>query len=70
MGEISEGNLISELKEKQQVLCILTSRKRVQRVYEALKGEKCISPVYLHVSKAPKNNFRRDNKGTEGRQAM
>lgn len=39
MGEISEGNLISELKEKQQVLCILTSRKRVQRVYEALKGE-------------------------------
>lgn len=39
MGEISEGNLISELKEKQQVLCILNSRKRVQRVYEALKGE-------------------------------
>lgn len=43
MGEISEGNPISELKEKQQVLCILTSRKRVQRVYEALKGKMYIT---------------------------
>ena len=36
MGEISEGNLISELKEKQQVLCILNSRKRVPVSYTHL----------------------------------
>lgn len=52
MGEISEGNLISELKEKQQVLCILTSRKRVQRVYEALKGE---NVYHLSIYMYPKH---------------
>lgn len=39
IGEISEETLISELEEKQQVLCILNSRKRVQRVYGSLKGK-------------------------------
>ena len=39
IGEISEEELISKLQERQQVLCILNSRKRVQRVYESLKGK-------------------------------
>ena len=39
IGEISEETLISELEGKQQVLCILNSRKRVQRVYGFLKGK-------------------------------
>ena len=38
-GLISEGQLMSYLREQEQVLCILNSRKRVQRVYETLKGE-------------------------------
>lgn len=39
IGEISEEDLISYLEEKDQVLCVLNSRKRVQRVFESLKGE-------------------------------
>lgn len=39
MGELSQDQLIECLRERDQVLCILNSRKRVQRVYEALKGE-------------------------------
>lgn len=36
-GEMSENSLIERLRDQKQVLCILNSRKRVQRVYEELK---------------------------------
>lgn len=39
IGEVSEDMLVEFLKKQQQVLCILNSRKRVQRVYEELKGD-------------------------------
>lgn len=38
-GEITEEELTDRLRQKQQILCILNSRKRVQRVYEALEGD-------------------------------
>lgn len=38
-GEYTEESLIEELGKHNQALCILNSRKRVQRVYESLKGE-------------------------------
>lgn len=41
LGRISEDELVAELQGKPQVLCILNSRKRVQRVYQALGGEGC-----------------------------
>ncbi len=39
IGEISEEELIERLKQRDQVLCILNSRKRVQRIYDALEGD-------------------------------
>lgn len=36
-GELPEDELVAQIKERAQVLCILNSRKRVQRVYEALR---------------------------------
>lgn len=39
MGEISEEMLIQHLREQKQALCILNSRKRVQRIYKELEGE-------------------------------
>lgn len=39
IGEISEEELLGDLENRNQVLCILNSRRRVQRIYEALKGE-------------------------------
>ena len=38
-GEYTEESLIEELEKHNQALCILNSRKRVQRIYESLKGE-------------------------------
>ncbi|RGY96756.1 CRISPR-associated helicase Cas3' [Clostridium sp. AM58-1XD] len=38
-GTLSEDELVNRLKHENQVLCILNSRKRVQRVYEALQQE-------------------------------
>ena len=38
-GKISEEVLVERLKSETQVLCILNSRKRVQRIYETLGGE-------------------------------
>lgn len=38
-GEFSEEELVDRLKEREQVLCILNSRRRVQRIYEMLPGE-------------------------------
>lgn len=55
VGEISEETLISELEETPQVLCILNSRKRVQRVYEALNGE-CV--YHLSTYMYPKHRRR------------
>ena len=39
IGEITEERLVELLREQPQVLCILNSRRRVQRVYDSLKGE-------------------------------
>lgn len=39
MGEWTREELIEELRKRDQVLCILNSRKCVQQVYEALKEE-------------------------------
>lgn len=44
-GLYSEDRLIEALKGEPQVLCILNSRKRVQKLYEALKG-----PGTFHLS--------------------
>lgn len=38
-GELSEEQLVGRLQELDQVLCILNSKKRVQRVYKQLEGE-------------------------------
>lgn len=38
-GVLSEAELVADLREHRQVLCILNSRKRVQRVYSALGDE-------------------------------
>lgn len=38
-GVLSQENLIEELSGQEQVLCILNSRKRVQLVYDALRGD-------------------------------
>lgn len=38
-GLLTQDKLLEELREQPQVLCILNSRRRVQQVYEALKGE-------------------------------
>lgn len=38
-GQLCQDGLVELLRREEQVLCILNSRKRVQRVYEELKGE-------------------------------
>lgn len=38
-GELSEEQLVSRLQGLKQVLCVLNSRKRVQRVFGKLEGE-------------------------------
>lgn len=37
-GRISQEHLVKELEGRQQVLCILNSRKRVQRVCDSIGG--------------------------------
>ena len=37
IGEISEEQLVALLKQETQVLCILNSRRQVQKIYEAVK---------------------------------
>lgn len=39
IGQLTEEELIDRLSRESQVLCILNSRKLVQRVYTALRGE-------------------------------
>lgn len=38
-GNLSEDELIIQLREHKQILCILNNRKRVQRIYEVLQEE-------------------------------
>lgn len=38
-GQLSQDELVEELRRQPQVLCILNNRRRVQQVYEALKEE-------------------------------
>ena len=39
IGVITEEELASEIKGREQVLCILNTRKQVQRLYQKIKGE-------------------------------
>ena len=39
IGKISEEQLVALLKQETQVLCILNSRRQVQKIYEAVKEE-------------------------------
>lgn len=39
VGQLTEKELVQRLNAQAQVLCILNSRRRVQRIYEALEGE-------------------------------
>lgn len=55
-GKWSESQLVMELKEHSQALCILNSRRRVQRVYEALKEEEGI--FHLSTFMYPKHRKR------------
>ena len=39
IGEISEEKLEEYLTKEKQVLCILNTKKKVQKIYNMLKGE-------------------------------
>lgn len=39
LERISEGDLIQKLKMERQVLCILNTKKRAQKIYQCLQGE-------------------------------
>lgn len=54
-GEISQEQLLTDLRENDQVLCILNSRRRVQKVYEELAGE---GAYQLSTLMYPKNRQR------------
>lgn len=56
VGKLSEAQLVSRLEEHAQVLCILNSRKHVQKVYEALKEEEGI--FHLSTFMYPKHRKR------------
>ena len=55
-GEISQEELLDDIWEKDQVLCILNSRKRVQKVYEELAEE---GTYQLSTLMYPKNRRER-----------
>ncbi len=55
-GEMSENQLVMKLKENQQVLCILNSRKNVRQIYDALKEEKGV--YHLSTFMYPKHRKR------------
>ncbi len=57
-GVLSETDLVGRLKEQQQVLCILNSRKRVQRVYDALEGEQKQEVFHLSTFLYPRHRNR------------
>lgn len=55
VGELSEEELTRQLREFTQVLCILNSRKRVQRIYEIIK-----EPGTYHLSTFMYPNHRKE----------
>lgn len=55
-GFISQAELIAELKNEKQVLCILNRRRSVQELYEAMKGEE--GTINLTTLKYPKHRKR------------
>lgn len=55
-GELPEEGLITRLREEEQVLCILNSRKRVQKVYEALQEKE--GTFHLSTFMYPKHRKR------------
>lgn len=55
-GKLTEEQLIMRMKEHMQVLCILNSRKRVQRIYDAFRGEEGV--FHLSTFMYPKHRKR------------
>ena len=48
-GQISRKHLVKELEGRQQVLCILNSRKQVQRVCDSIGGRgRTIYPTLMY----------------------
>lgn len=56
VGELSEESLVDRLREQNQVLCILNSRKGVQKVYGALKDQE--GTFHLSTFMYPKHRKR------------
>lgn len=55
LGMISEDRLIEKLRNEEQALCILNTKKQVQRVYQKLKGE---GVYHLSTAMYPKHRKR------------
>lgn len=55
-GELTKDQLVKQLKEEKQVICILNSRKRVQQIYEALMEEE--GTYHLSTFMYPKHRKR------------
>ena len=60
-GRISQEHLVKELEGRQQVLCILNSRKRVQRVCDSIGRPGDVSFIYLDVSKTQEGDLEGDS---------
>lgn len=56
-GKLTEEELLVQLKEHTQSLCVLNSRKRVQRIYEALQEEEGV--FHLSTLMYPKHRRKR-----------
>lgn len=55
-GELTEAQLTENLREEHQVLCILNSRRRVQKIYQALGDEEGV--FHLSTFMYPKHRKR------------
>lgn len=55
-GELSEEELTARLNQHNQVLCILNNRKRVQQIYEGIKGSEGV--FHLSTLMYPKHRKR------------
>lgn len=55
IGTVSEDELLEHLNEEKHVLCILNTKKQVQRVYQQLKGQ---NVYHLSTSMYPKHRKR------------
>ena len=55
LGRITEEQLIQKLEKEQQVLCILNTKKKAQKVYQCLQGD---GVYHLSTSMYPKHRRR------------